>query len=809
MTIPTIISIAPNEGFTGGRGLVEIRGTGFRTWTVPAFDGKPTEPATPTMRVAFGGTFGTEVSVVSDTRLFVRAPKSPLPIARPTYGEGVVDVVIENLDEDVEPIAGEVATLVSGYRYKRAGLTLESDYARVTRQLIKEMRLQVIDNVSTGSHPDFDDMPEDLLSVVDVARLPAIVLFGPAIQENRFQSIHGRVYGETGEDFESDAYNAPATDDLVYTLVGISDQKQEALALQSLVRQFFRRNTWLRLARDPEDPDKGFVEYELLQSQVGFSFFAPPDAKSNLRSFSGNFFVSAFQHEALPGMPESDRTARSHWVLPPDVADSPEPPLPVPDPGPAPLASTKDIVRFEFPYGIGVIGNGQITITVPSGTDVTALVPQITHNGAQVVPASGVAQNFSSPVTYTVTAEDGSTKSYVVTVTVAQPQPPQTMKLGTNFWYHTPLSDNWSGESAMVAGINWASAYGAGTNGLAATNIWNTAWLAELIPYTTLRFMDWANINWSQLTSWSQRMLPTDPGNYEAYIDSATPPPAPGVAYEWQIDLCNRTGKDFWLCVPARADTNYWTQLATLVRDKLHPTLRVYVEYSNETWNDTFGQKQYTIDRAIALGMPGMNQWYQGQSFAVYQSLRIFEAFEDVFGPSSMGTRVIRVFAYGGNMDTGRKALRDVYKSATYNPNNVLIDMLAIAPYIGGALNGADPDIAARFRAEVEMILTTDVAEAVADQAEFGIAALGTYEGGQHLLLNSKVWAQNPAVYAEYMNMLDRWSTVFTLFMHYAHTGTWTDVVEQSSWGALDHTGQSLAEAHKYRALLDWATAHP
>ncbi len=65
--------------------------------------------------------------------------------------------------------------------------------------------------------------------------------------------------------------------------------------------------------------------------------------------------------------------------------------------------------------------DGTVTAAVPHGTAVTALVPTITlPAGATVAPASGVAQDFTDPVTYTVTAEDGETSAdFTVTVTVA------------------------------------------------------------------------------------------------------------------------------------------------------------------------------------------------------------------------------------------------------------------------------------------------------------------------------------------------------------------------------------------------------
>jgi Fe-S cluster assembly iron-binding protein IscA len=60
-----------------------------------------------------------------------------------------------------------------------------------------------------------------------------------------------------------------------------------------------------------------------------------------------------------------------------------------------------------------------VALTLPAGTVVTALAPVITlSDKAAVVPASGAAQDFTNPVEYTVTAEDGTTQVYTVTVTV-------------------------------------------------------------------------------------------------------------------------------------------------------------------------------------------------------------------------------------------------------------------------------------------------------------------------------------------------------------------------------------------------------
>jgi len=82
-----------------------------------------------------------------------------------------------------------------------------------------------------------------------------------------------------------------------------------------------------------------------------------------------------------------------------------------------------DITAFSFaeqtePAIIDVTSNS-VNIEVETGTDMTNLVPTITlSEGATVSPNNGVAQDFTNAVTYTVTAEDGTTmQDWVVTVT--------------------------------------------------------------------------------------------------------------------------------------------------------------------------------------------------------------------------------------------------------------------------------------------------------------------------------------------------------------------------------------------------------
>jgi hypothetical protein len=89
-------------------------------------------------------------------------------------------------------------------------------------------------------------------------------------------------------------------------------------------------------------------------------------------------------------------------------------------------SSEKSISSFSLsklsPSVSGVIDQKDHTVklTIPFGQSAVALVPEISVSpGAEVSPKSGEAVNFSSPVTYTVTAEDGTKAAYTVTVTNA------------------------------------------------------------------------------------------------------------------------------------------------------------------------------------------------------------------------------------------------------------------------------------------------------------------------------------------------------------------------------------------------------
>ncbi|MEY4540955.1 MAG: hypothetical protein RLZZ306_2712 [Bacteroidota bacterium] len=103
---------------------------------------------------------------------------------------------------------------------------------------------------------------------------------------------------------------------------------------------------------------------------------------------------------------------------------TPTPPVTTPTTTPPVVkSSAKDISKFSFAALSPVVdatidaSTKAVTATVPAATDLTKLVPTITiSDKATVSPATGVAQDFSKEVSYTVTAEDGGTMVWKVNV---------------------------------------------------------------------------------------------------------------------------------------------------------------------------------------------------------------------------------------------------------------------------------------------------------------------------------------------------------------------------------------------------------
>ncbi len=116
------------------------------------------------------------------------------------------------------------------------------------------------------------------------------------------------------------------------------------------------------------------------------------------------------------------------------------------------LNTAKAITVFSITGQAGSTINGtNISVVMPYGTIGTSYAPSITQTGVNISPTG--AQDFSSPVQYTVTAEDGSTQIYTATVSLGSTATDYFRTKATGNW-----NDNTKWQSSPNSGTDWYDA---------------------------------------------------------------------------------------------------------------------------------------------------------------------------------------------------------------------------------------------------------------------------------------------------------------------------------------------------------------
>ena len=226
------------------------------------------------------------------------------------------------------------------------------------------------------------------------------------------------------------------------------------------------------------------------------------------------------------------------------------------------------------------------------------------------------------------------------------------------------------------------------------TEIFRRELIDDLCPFSTMRFMDWEQTNndvpattaTDQYQHWATRKRTTDATQNPWGVKKS------GVAWEYIIALANQAKKDIWITIPVAAEDDYVLQLARLMKSSLDPSLKIYLEYSNEVWNNGFPQFAWNRSRAleeIAAGHSNLN--YDGQTFDLYLASRrvarrikeIGDIFRSVYGDAAFNVTLRPVFssqvAWSELAKQGLSFMQHTYGSA-----NKYFYALAGAPYFGG-----------------------------------------------------------------------------------------------------------------------------
>ncbi len=337
-------------------------------------------------------------------------------------------------------------------------------------------------------------------------------------------------------------------------------------------------------------------------------------------------------------------------------------------------------------------------------------------------------------------------------------------------------------------------------------NPWHPRFLDRWRGVACVRFMDFQKTNNSPQRQWSDR----------SRIDDATFT-RDGIPIELLCDLANRIDADAWFCIPHQADDTYVREFARLVKAKLAPRRKAYVEYSNEVWNGQFQQHRYAGEQGRKLGL-AEKPWEAAWRYTARRSGEIFRIWEDVFGGHD---RLVRVLpSQAANSFVAKQVLgwQDAGRHA---------DVLAIAPYVSMNIPERGDRLTAAEVAEWTVDRFLDYVEGhalpesirwmqenkkVADQ--YGLKLI-SYEAGQHFVgvggaennqqLTKLLHAANahPRMREIYRKYYAAWEdSGGDLLCHFSSVGAWS---KWGSWGLLQYADDDPAASPKFAATMEWA----
>jgi hypothetical protein len=340
--------------------------------------------------------------------------------------------------------------------------------------------------------------------------------------------------------------------------------------------------------------------------------------------------------------------------------------------------------------------------------------------------------------------------------------------------------------------------------------LFNPQYLTFMRDFKVIRFMNMSGVTRNNIRTWQQRptMEKATWGGKEG---------TRGVPLEVMVKLANILDASPWFNIPHKADDRFINNYAQYVRKHLKPNLKVYVEYSNETWNAVFVPQAEYMKQTGTRRRLDKNRNKAGAKFYSMQSVHIFKIWERAFGNNQ---RLVRVM---GGLNTDLQLSHTIlgYKNA-YK----YVDVLAVAPYfqIDQKQMGGVRSVQQIFQLindDKNRYSINNTLKFVKQQADiakgYGVR-LVAYEGGQHLV-HSKTHSlkeganpylvkanKHPMMLQAYQRLLNGWKkaggTLFVAFSSPRPT-TW-----HGSWGVKEHINEPLHLAPKYRALIGFQHAN-
>ena len=318
-----------------------------------------------------------------------------------------------------------------------------------------------------------------------------------------------------------------------------------------------------------------------------------------------------------------------------------------------------------------------------------------------------------------------------------------------------------------------------------------------------------------------------------------------GVPVEVMIALANTLKRDIWVNMPHIASDDYVSQFAQQVYADLDPSIKVYLEYSNEVWNNGFAANAYAVSEGRKLGLDTVPEGFEGYRDSDYfarlrfysqRAVEIFKLWETEFGGSN--SRIVRVL---GSFIGDKVLTEQMLKNIATND----VDAVAIAPYFFGC---PYRDICIDAPKTLKDAVTVDdIFEVINQSGVVDVKSLeGTidavklqlsitnqynlnlvsYEGGQHLVtgvFGSKVTdADEQARFRKLFNQANRDPRMKTLYVNFLNA--WKDLSDDGTalftlytlpqsfyrygnFGLKEHLNKARSESPKYDGVMTFQEA--
>ncbi len=336
------------------------------------------------------------------------------------------------------------------------------------------------------------------------------------------------------------------------------------------------------------------------------------------------------------------------------------------------------------------------------------------------------------------------------------------------------------------------------------SEVFNPLFLERLKGYRVLRMMIWQfgeSAQDSAASRWKDRALPRD-ARWSIK----------GAPIEVMVALANKLSADPWFGITHEADDDYVRRFAGLVKKTLHPKRKVYLEYSNEVWNDHYPATAYARDRGLALKL-SEDPYEATMRFYAKRAAEVFSIWEQVLGKG----RLVRVLSFQFD---GMPEYSDEI-ALSFGDTRKHVDAIAVGPYFGTELASDAASVERTRKMNLDELFreleTSSLPKAKAQMLAHAAVAkkyglpLIAYEGGQHLWNMSGIEApeldalyraanRDPRMGELYTRYLNDWAEAGGgLFMHLTDCGGFE---QPGNWGALEYLTQPRERAPKYDALM-------